>query len=114
MLDTVSGYIAEARVLLQDEVAPYRNSDNAIKQALGLGVLEIKRIRPDAFAFQTVPDISSASAPDDPVAVPDTMRLALLYFVVGQVGIKDDEEGAESRAAGFQRAFVGKLLSVAS
>lgn len=113
MLDTVGDYIAEARVLLQDtNNAAYRTPDTELKAALGLGVLEIRRMRPDLLVFGAMPAITSATLDNVPVTLDAQFRLALLYFVVGQVGLKDEEEGAESRASGFMRSFVSKLLSV--
>lgn len=114
MLDTVGDFVAEARVLLQDQTLPYRTEDTELKQALGMGILETRRLRPDLFVFTALPDIKSASPDNTPIGVEAQFRLPLLYFVVGQVGLKDEEEGAEARASGFMRSFVAKMLSVAA
>jgi hypothetical protein len=115
MLDTVGDYLTEARVLLQDQTAPHRYPDTELKSALGMGIYETRRMRPDLFVFAgSTPDISSSSDDDDPVPVDEQYRLALVYFVVGQMGLRDEEEAAEARAAGYQRLFVAKLLSVAA
>lgn len=115
MLDTVGDYIAEARVLLQDTVATsYRNPDTEIKSAIGLGILEMRRLRPDLFVFGTTPNIKSDTPNATAIGVEEPHRLSLLYFTVGQVGLKDEEEGAEARSGSFMRSFVAKLLSVAA
>jgi hypothetical protein len=114
MLDTVRDYIEEARTLLQDEVPPYRYRDDQLKAALGMGIYEMRRMRPDLFVFATLPNISPSTSLNADVEVEEQFRLALVYWIVGQAGMRDEEEAAEARATGYQRLFVGKLLSVAA
>jgi hypothetical protein len=113
VLDTVGDYVSEARVLLQDTMEPYRTPSTELKTAIGLGILEMRRLRPDLFTFTALPAISSISADNMAVAVEPTHRLPLLYFIVGHVGLKDEEEGAEGRANGFLGAFRKSMLSLA-
>jgi hypothetical protein len=41
-------------------------------------------------------------------------RSALLYYVMGQVQIRDDEEVTDARASQFLNKFAAQLLTVAS
>ena len=44
---TVTHYVATARLLLQDEIAPYRYPDQTIIIALNVAMDELGRLRPD-------------------------------------------------------------------
>jgi hypothetical protein len=115
VLNTVADYIAQARTILQDTTASaYRYSDNDLKEALGLAIYETRRIRPDLFLGHnttTVPDIDSATTTNTPVTMDRQYRVALVHFMVGHVGKRDEEE-ASDRAGAFLNAYRTQLLSV--
>lgn len=111
-LDTVADYVSAARILLQDTVdSPYRYPDSDLVLALSLGLSEAKHIRPDLFLGQTLPTYTVS----DTTAVPmdETHRVPLLYYMVGHVQLRDDEEVQDQRAAAFLTMFTAKLTSVA-
>lgn len=115
-LDTVQDYVDQARVLLQDEVEPYRYTTASIVQALDMGLMEARRIRPDLFlsVFRGTFPSYAAGATTVPVAVDIQYRMALLYYVCGLVQLRDDEATTDSRSALFLQKFVGQMLTVAS
>lgn len=111
-LDTVQNYVDDARVLLQDQRAPYRYPDADLVLALNMSLLEAKKLRPDLYINRTIPAYSIAS-PSTSVVIDDVYRVAHLYYVVGQAQLRDDEEVQDQRAAAFLNMFTQKLLSLA-
>lgn len=113
-LSTVAQYISAARQLLQDKVVPYRYSDDDIVLALNLAIGEANRIRPDifqAYMFTTLPSYSSAS-PSATVDVPDTYRMAFLYYIVGHNQLADQEDTTDARTSMLLNKFVAQLTSM--
>lgn len=113
-LDTVQDYIDRARVLLLDEVDPYRYSTLDLVEALNLAFLEARRLRPELLKsyFRTsLPDFSAndltATVPVDP-----QYRLAFLYYICGHAQLRDDENNQDSRSAAFLNKFVAQLLTI--
>lgn len=113
-LDTVADYIADARVLLQDAVEPYRYSSAELVENLNLGLLEIRRLRPDVMAstFRTsIPKYSAAST-STAVAVDVQYRVALLYYVCGQAQLRDAEDVQDARSLAFLNKFTAQMLTL--
>jgi hypothetical protein len=50
-LETVADYVDDARVLLLDQVQPYRYDDTSLLTALNVALLEGRRLRADLFVF---------------------------------------------------------------
>lgn len=112
-LDTVADYIHDARVLLQDEVAPYRYSDAQIVTALNYSLMEVRRIRPDlmkSFFNSTLPSYSATST-STAVSIDQMYRVAHLYYICGSVQLRDDEATQDARASGFLSKFVAQMSS---
>jgi hypothetical protein len=110
-LETVEQYVSFIRELLQDERdTPYRYSDVSIVRALSLALPEAKKLRPDLFLNVTIPTFTV----NDATVVPmDAMyRLALAYFCVGMMQLRDDEEVQDQRAAAFFSMGTAKLTQV--
>ena len=126
ILVTVGDYVASARTLLQDLVAPYRYSDDDLITGLNLGLYEATRLRPDIFldAIYTgvVPASSALSAPNptmysslsEAVAtnIPPPYRLAFTYYIVGNAQLRDSEEVQDARASQFLNKFTMQLLDI--
>lgn len=113
-LDTVQDYIDRARVLLLDEVDPYRYPTLDLVEALNLAFLEARRLRPEllkGYFGTSLPDFSTsnmnASVPVDP-----QYRLAFLYYICGHAQLRDDENNQDSRSAAFLNKFVSQLLTI--
>jgi len=76
-LETVGQYLSEARRLLQDEYAPsYRYPDRDLVEALNIGLLEARRLRPDLFLpLFDVPFVDTAGTIDTTAKITlDPMR----------------------------------------
>lgn len=116
-LDTVQDYIDRARVLLLDQYAgSYRYPDADLVEALNMGILEARRLRPDVLQsyFRTsLPDFSTsnmnATVPIDP-----QYRVAFVYYICGQAQLRDDENTQDSRAVTFLNKFTSQLLNIQS
>jgi len=107
-LDTVADYIHQARVLLQDTVETYRYSDAEILAALNFGLTEARRLRPDMFIgrLDAVPFYTDDA---DAVDFDVQYRMALLYYIIGNVQLRDDEDTTDARAAALLTKFVAQL-----
>jgi hypothetical protein len=113
-LDTVADYIADARVLLQDAVEPYRYPNAELVENLNLGLLEMRRLRPDlmmATFRSSIPKYSSTST-STAVACDVQYRMALLYYICGQAQLRDAEEVQDARSAAFLARFTAQMLTL--
>lgn len=109
--DSVGDYVTQARVLLQDQVEPFRYPDTELIAALNLAVSEAARVRPDFF-YGTQPPSFSAST-DTATTIPSVYRVAVLHFVVGHTELRDAETTEETRAAALISSFHAKLTGAA-
>jgi hypothetical protein len=112
-LETVGDYVDNARVLLQDTVAPYRYSDDELVEALNFGVAEVIRVRPDVVfkLLRTTLTEYESSALTVEVEVDFRYRNAILYFIVGHAQLRDEEDVTGVRAAALINTFVSRLVS---
>ncbi len=115
-LDTVQDYVDRARVLLLDQVEPYRYPTDDLVEALNMGILEARRLRPDllkSYFRSTLPDFStaamSATVPVDPM-----YRVAFVYYICGHAQLRDDENNQDSRSAAFLNKFVSQMTNIMS
>lgn len=113
-LDTVQDYIERARVLLQDQVEPFRYPDLDLVEALNMAILETRRLRPEllrGFFRGSLPDFStadlSAQVPIDP-----QYRTAYVYYICGHAHLRDDEITQDSRASAFLNKFTAQMLTI--
>ena len=113
-LDIVQDYVDRARVLLQDQVAPYRYPDLDLVAALSIAVMDARRLRPDVFQTyfnSTLPSFSTgamtAAVPIDPM-----YRMAFVYYVCGHAQLRDDENVQDSRARAFMAQFNSSLMGL--
>lgn len=113
-LDTVQDYVDRARVLLQDQVAPYRYPDADLVENLNMGILEARRLRPELlknYFRTTLPDFSTAAMSAD-VPIDPMYRVAFVYYICGQAQLRDEENTQDTRAAAFLNKFVAQMLSL--
>jgi hypothetical protein len=113
-LDTVQDYIDRARVLLLDQVEPYRYPTLELVEALNEGILEARRLRPELFKSyfrSSLPDFDGSNmaltVPIDP-----QYRVAFVYYICGQAQLRDDENTQDSRAAAFLNKFVAQMTTI--
>ena len=110
---TVQGFINEARVLLQDTVAPFRYSDADLIRELNWAVLEAKRLRPDLFfeyrGKNVYPTFTTVT---DHVPFEDVYCPALVYYIVGKSTLRDEEDTDDKRGIGMVQKFTAQLISL--
>jgi hypothetical protein len=111
-LDTVADYVADARVLLLDQVQPYRYDDESLLTALNVALLEGRRLRADLFVFSDrrggqVPAYTAVDTTSVPIE--PQFRLAFLHGVVGHALERDQEDVQDRRAASFLNIMVNIL-----
>lgn len=107
-LNTVADYVWNARVLLQDTVVPYRYPDVDFLFALNVSVGESKRIRPDMWLGRQLPVFEGVDATQ--VDIDEQFRMAFLFFIVGYIQIRDNEDEQDARALVFLRRFTNTLV----
>lgn len=119
-LDTVQKYVNRARTLLLDTAAPYRYTTDDLVEALNMGILEARRIRPDLFRsfFRSedgLPEFTSdAPGLAEEVEIDEQYRVSFVYYMVGQIQLRDEEDVQDARAAAFLNKFTSQLLSTQS
>lgn len=108
VLTTVTSYVAAARSLLQDLIAPYRYSDADLLFALNLALLDVRRLRADVFlAYATTPQYSTVDTTT--VTLDEQYRLSVVYFMCGYAQLYDDETSQDERAEKFLMRARGVL-----
>jgi len=113
-LNTVAQYIARTRTLILDEAEPYRYSTVDLVEALNMGILEARRLRPELFRtyFRTNLPEFSATALTAAVDIDPQYRVAFVYYMAGQAQLRDDENVQDSRAASFLNKFTTQMTSL--
>lgn len=113
-LALVSDYIAQARTLLQDEAVPYRYSDASIAESINAGINEAYRMRPDMWMnyFNKPLPVYSSATPAAIVDVPKGYAMPFLYYVVGLVQLRDQEDTSDARASQLLNSFFGALTKM--
>src|SRR3954467_15266306 len=112
-LNTVADYVAEARVLLQDKVPPYRYEDPSLLSSINLTLGEARRLRPDLFVFnrKSKGQIQAFKAVDATYVVMEPQfRLAIVHGLVGHALARDQEDYEDQRAPTFLGMFTQGLV----
>jgi hypothetical protein len=115
-LDTVQDYIDRARVLLLDEVEPYRYSTADLIENLNMGILEARRLRPELFLADfsaPLPEFTTAML-GSAVPIDPQCRVSFVYYIAGQAHLRDEENTQDSRAAAFLGKFAAQMLLIQS
>lgn len=113
-LAVVSDYVTEARVLLLDQLPPYRYLDNELLTGLNMSLLEARKLRPDLFLTTTpIGSVPSFSAVDSTAVPMDPQyAVALVYYVAGNAQMRDEESTQDSRAGAFMAMFKQSLVGM--
>ena len=109
-LDTVQDYVNGARILLQDQVAPYRYPDDDLVAALSYAMLEARKLRPDLFLNSSPQNFTTNDT--TAVGIDQQYRVAVLYYIVGHAQLRDDENTQDQRAAAFMSKFTSGLVAL--
>jgi hypothetical protein len=106
---TISDYIADARTLLQDTLAPYRYADSELVVAMNVALLEGRRLRPDLFVYNKdnkrggVPSFQANDGTD--LEMEESFRLAFLHGMCAHALERDQEDIQDERASTFMKIF---------
>jgi len=114
LLETVSDYITDTRVILQDRIAPYRYTDDELLVAFYTALAEGRRLRPDLFVFTgdgTVPKFTLVDG--TAVDIEDPFRTAFVYGAAGHALMRDQEDVQDKRSTAFIGLFQQSLIGVA-
>lgn len=111
-LKTVTDYISDARVLLQDKIAPYRYDDESLLTALNLALLEGRRLRADLFIYCHSGVQSFTTNANQEVFIEEQFRQAFLHGLVAHALERDQEDIQDQRAGVFMKIFNDILLGV--
>ena len=119
-LDTVNDYITDARVLLQDQVSPYRYDDNSLVTALNLTLLVARSLRADLFVGSHHHRHRHSLRPQQFIANDDTevhiepqFRQAIEYGLCAHAMLRDQEDIQDARATQFYGLFTYLLTGMA-
>ena len=112
-LSTIGDYVTQARVLLQDTQSVKRYTDGELKDALGVGLYEMRRLRPDLFPGGAAPDYGSSTGDGTAVALDVQYRMALLHYMAAHMYMREEEEGAQQLARAYKQVFGSQLVSLA-
>lgn len=113
MTKSVEKILLDSRRILQDEVLPYRNSQDDLLSALNNGLYELKRLRPDAWLTyfgKELPQYAN-NVTDLAAVIPINQMFIqqLIYWIIGYTELQDDEYTVDGRAALLVRAFGADL-----
>jgi len=112
----VGDIVNQVRTLVQDTdntSGQYRYSTDSIITALNQGVLDMFRLRPDLFLeVNFVLPTFSIGFLDAPLQIEDQYIPPLIYYVVGLVQARDDEQNQDQRAFQFLKTFSQSILAV--
>jgi hypothetical protein len=124
--------ISEARAMVNDAVAPFRNPDALLVAYLNSALLTTFSIRPDAFIgnfqqgilsfpgviqfatsdLQTIDGTANPMPPATPVAFPCDQTMfynPVVVYIAARIEIADDEYTETSRSAQLMQSFIQQL-----
>jgi hypothetical protein len=115
-LSTVGDLLDQIRTLLQDvdvTSGQYRYSTDSIIMCLNQGMADLYRMRPDIFLELgfVIPVFNSATL-GVPLGIEEQYVSPLVFYTVGLVQARDDEQTQDQRAAAFLQTFKGAVLTV--
>lgn len=113
-LETVEDYISDARVLLQDTIAPFRYDDTSLLTGLNIAMMEGYRLRPDLFLFTPRPrgtrPVPTFTTNDNTVVpIEFQFRNAFLHGMAGHALERDQEDVQDERAVLFLNIMTNLL-----
>lgn len=130
---TIDDVVTEVRQVLNDQLVPYRYSDNWVLQVLNTALREVYRLRPDAYIgnFTTgvlgsnlvntysIADLQVANGvanplppvPATPFPIDDRLFYGpVVFYVIGRIELNDDEFADNNRAMSLLQAFRAQLI----
>lgn len=115
-VDLVGDVVQQVRTLIQDTdntaSSGYRYSTDSIIAALNQCFSELFRIRPDLFLERNyvVPHFSTGELGDN-LGIEAQYVPPVIYYVVGMVQLRDDEQNQDGRALAFLKVFQNAVVN---
>jgi len=114
-LTNVGNIIAQVRTLIQDtdnSSGQYRYSTDSLVTALNQCMMELYRIRPDLFLeVGYVVPIFNVGRLDVDLGIEAQYVPPVIYYVVGLVQVRDDEQNQDGRALSFLKVFQNAVVN---
>ena len=111
---TVTDYITDARVLLQDTIEPFRYDDDSLLMALNASLLEVRRIRPDLLVYVYGDMVPTFNLVDStPVCIEQQFRQGIVYGICAHAHARDQEDYQDARVTAFMGWFQATLVGTA-
>lgn len=115
-LTTVGDLLDQIRSLLQDTdntSGQYRYSTDSIMLCLNQCMMDLYRMRPDIFLTLKfkIPKLNSGRL-DQVIGIEEQYISPIVFYAVGLVQARDDEQTQDARAAQFLQTFKGAVLTV--
>ena len=107
----ISDIISKARVLLQDQAAPYRYSDSELLEGANDALKMFRKMRPDSFYGKYKDDIISYAA-SDTFPIGAEYEQSVRNYIVAHGQLRDSEDAENSKAAVFMGLFERGLTSI--
>lgn len=116
-LTSVGDILDQIRILLQDTdnsaSSGYRYSDDSIILCLNQGLVDLYRMRPDIFIdLKFIIPVFNSADPSAIIGIEEQYISPLIFYAVGLVQARDDEQTQDARAAAFLQTFKGAVLTV--
>jgi hypothetical protein len=122
-------YYNRTRLTLQDEIEPYRYTDDTLTYCLNTAIREITRVRPDifldlkyqaplqkgdtGFGYEGV-QFSPPGTPQENILIPipPLYTQAVIWCAAGMAQFLDVTDTQDQRASGFLQKFSAHLLTL--
>lgn len=112
MAFTINDVVVQVRDVVQDAAAPnYRHDDAKIIRYFNDALSDVRRLRGDLFLNSINDDWVQYTTADLTSAFPidHTYFTSVVDYIVGMIGIGDDEFAQDGRADYVHRRFITKL-----
>jgi hypothetical protein len=108
---TINDVLEQSRILLQDEVEPYRYKDAQLLDFFNSSLYELKRLRPDAWLGQYNTDLKLYTISDLNTEIPfgSIYFQPVVMYVTGYAELRDDEFAIDGRSATLLTAFARQI-----
>ncbi len=116
-LTTVADYLTDARVLLQDVIAPFRYDDASLVTSLNIALLQARHVRPDLFVYKYCGEVPQFATNDsqnaEKVWIEPQFRLGILFGMVSHAFARDQEDIQDAKSNEAMQVFNAVLMGLA-
>jgi hypothetical protein len=127
---TISAFVTDVRMLLQDGVAPYRYADDQLIGAFEVALGEVSRIRPDIFldlkyqqplrkgdiddGVPSLPTVTATTSMNTMVPIPVKYYQPIVWYMNGYMQLFDVTDTQDQRAQAFLTKFHAHLMTLSA